>query len=258
MTATSDTHSSPSANLSMFDADQVRMMEEQCILVDHNDIPVGYDTKVKCHLHNGVDDCLLHRAFSVFLFNSAGELLLQKRASVKITFPDRWTNTCCSHPLYTIQNETIELNAQGVKNAAIRKLEHELGIVGEIEPSDIHWLTKIHYGAHSDSQWGEHEIDWILFIQKDVKCNINTNEVSEIRYVDANELQELINEHNQSHTTLTPWFELIAVQLLFPWWKQLNTIIKNQGIGEDQHKVIHRLGSKSTAQHQSQTQHLTH
>jgi isopentenyl-diphosphate delta-isomerase len=76
----------------------------------------------------------LHRAFSVFLFNEEGKLLLQKRASEKITFPDCWTNTCCSHPL-TRPDEIITENQLGVKNAATRKLEQELGIT-EVWPAN--------------------------------------------------------------------------------------------------------------------------
>jgi len=71
---------------------------------------------------------LLHRAFSVFLFDRTGErLLLQQRATEKITFPEYYTNTCCSHPLNT-PTEIIETDQLGAKNAARRKLEHELGI----------------------------------------------------------------------------------------------------------------------------------
>lgn len=57
------------------------------------------------HLNVNIDKGMLHRAFSTFLFNSEGKLLLQKRADTKITFPDCWTNTCCSHPLFNIEEE---------------------------------------------------------------------------------------------------------------------------------------------------------
>ena len=77
-----------------------------------------------------IDKGLLHRAFSVFLFNSKNELLLQQRATEKITFPDMWTNTCCSHPLGIPGEGGAELAeaVEGVKRAAQRKLDHELGI----------------------------------------------------------------------------------------------------------------------------------
>ncbi len=107
-----------------------------------------------------IDKGLLHRAFSVFLFNDKNELLLQQRATEKITFPDMWTNTCCSHPLH-VSNETgstLPAAVLGVKNAAQRKLDHELGIKKEQVPlEDFHFLTRIHYKAPSDGKWGEHE-----------------------------------------------------------------------------------------------------
>lgn len=91
---------------------------------------------------------LLHRAFSVFLFNTKGQLLLQRRAAEKITFPHMWANTCCSHPLWDFENELIEENQLGVKNAAIRKLNHELGIATDrFTTDDFTFLTRIHYKA---------------------------------------------------------------------------------------------------------------
>jgi isopentenyl-diphosphate Delta-isomerase len=107
-----------------------------------------------------IDKGLLHRAFSVFLFNDKNELLLQQRATEKITFPDMWTNTCCSHPL-GIPGETgsnLPDAVAGVKNAAQRKLDHELGIKAEQVPiENFKFLTRIHYKAPSDGKWGEHE-----------------------------------------------------------------------------------------------------
>ena len=103
---------------------------------------------------------LLHRAFSVFLFDSQNRLLLQQRATEKITFPDMWTNTCCSHPL-GIPGETgttLEESGQGVRRAAVRKLDQELGInASQVPIDDFKFLTRIHYKAPSDGKWGEHE-----------------------------------------------------------------------------------------------------
>ena len=107
---------------------------------------------------------LLHRAFSVFLFDDQNRLLLQQRASEKITFPDMWTNTCCSHPL-GIPTETgsnLADSIAGAKNAARRKLDHELGIKKEQVPVDeFRFLTRIHYKAPSDGKWGEHESEFL-------------------------------------------------------------------------------------------------
>lgn len=100
------------------------------------------------HLMEKINAGLLHRAFSVFLFNNEGKLLIQQRASEKITFPGLWANTCCSHPLWDFENELIEENQLGVKNAAIRKLHHELGIdTKRFTVDDFTYLTRIHYKA---------------------------------------------------------------------------------------------------------------
>lgn len=103
---------------------------------------------------------LLHRAFSVFLFDSQKQLLLQQRADEKITFPGMWTNTCCSHPL-DIPGETgssLKEAVMGVKRAAQRKLQHELGIQpAQVPIENFRFLARIHYLAPSNGQWGEHE-----------------------------------------------------------------------------------------------------
>lgn len=106
---------------------------------------------------------LLHRAFSAFVFRpSDGKLLLQQRASEKITFPDMWTNTCCSHPLDDFEEEKIEKDQYGVRVAATRKLEHELGIPRNQAPADqFQYLTRIHYLAPSNGPWGEHEGEYL-------------------------------------------------------------------------------------------------
>ena len=117
-------------DLSRLDASQVKLLSEQCILVDEDDQAIGSDTKKNCHLNVNIEAGKLHRAFSVFLFNSDGELLIQQRAKTKITFPECFTNTCCSHPLHCAE-ELEEGGGVGVKRAARRKLQQELGIPPE-------------------------------------------------------------------------------------------------------------------------------
>lgn len=124
-----------------------------------------------------IDRGLLHRAFSAFLFDSQNRLLLQKRATEKITFPDMWTNTCCSHPLGvpTETGDTLEAAVQGAKRAAIRKLDHELGIKAEQIPIEkFQFLTRIHYKAPSDGKWGEHESESIPVQVGDVAVCVAT------------------------------------------------------------------------------------
>ena len=127
--------STSNIDVSGFDQSQIDQLEDRCILVDEEDRILGSSSKVECHLaknraHVLGDESpggLLHRAFSVLLFNSRNELLLQQRSKYKITFPEFYTNTCCSHPRAT----NLEMNDAehvGVKIAAQRRLNFELGI----------------------------------------------------------------------------------------------------------------------------------
>ncbi|KAB5532650.1 NUDIX hydrolase domain-like protein [Coniochaeta sp. 2T2.1] len=205
------------------DEEQIRLMDEVCIVLDENDMPIGKASKKVCHLMTNIEKGLLHRAFSVFLFNDKNELLLQQRATEKITFPDMWTNTCCSHPL-GVPSETgsnLPDSIMGVKRAAQRKLDHELGIKPEQVPLDnFHFLTRIHYKAPSNGQWGEHEIDYILFIKANVDLNINLNEVRATAYVTPEELKKQFTDPKLS---FTPWFKLICNSMLFEWWGHLDS-----------------------------------
>lgn len=201
------------------DADQIRMMKENCILVDENDNVIGHDTKKRCHLlSNGLP---LHRAFSVFLFDQAGRLLLQKRSDDKITFPKYWANTCCSHPLFVDGEKD---GVEGVKRAARRKLEQELGIKPEQVPMDsFTFLTRVHYRAACDDTWGEHEVDYIVICRpkKDVTLDLNPNEVSEARYFTKKELKSFVkdfDEQAEGAELISPWFHIIEKQFLHKWW----------------------------------------
>lgn len=221
----------------MLNETQLSYMTEECILVNDRDEIIGHLDKKTCHLASAIaKDDLLHRAFSVFLFNSQGQLLLQRRANEKITFPDCWTNTCCSHPLFG-GSEVDGIN--GAKLAAVRKLQHELGIT-DIAVGDLRFVARIHYKAlQKDDVWAEHEIDYILFVQKDVKWELNLNEVSDVRFVDPHQLRELIDA--SSREGISPWFRLICEKFFFDWWGQLNKIV---GSSEDQKdQEIHRLGT---------------
>ncbi|KAI3725826.1 hypothetical protein L1987_65622 [Smallanthus sonchifolius] len=206
----------------IMDAVQRRLMfEDECILVDANDGVIGHDSKYNCHLMEKIEsENLLHRAFSVFLFNSKYELLLQQRSSAKVTFPLVWTNTCCSHPLYR-ESELIEENYLGVRNAAQRKLLDELGIPSEELPVDEFTpLGRIIYKAPSDGMWGEHELDYLLFIVRDVSMNPNPDEVADAKYVNREQLRELVKKADagEEGLKLSPWFKLVVENFLFKWW----------------------------------------
>lgn len=130
---------------------QLRFMaQDKCILVDDLDNIIGSASKYECHT---AESASLHRAFSVFLFDESDRILLQKRASSKITFPDVWTNTCCSHPLAT---GIEKYGVSGVCFAATRKLYQELGLVVPVDT--FRFVSRIVYKAHQEcGQWVEHE-----------------------------------------------------------------------------------------------------
>ena len=199
-----------------YDEEQVQMMEENCIVVDEDDNIIGPDTKINCHLGEGK----LHRAFSVLLFNSSGELLIQKRAADKITFPSIWANSCCSHPLY-IDNEIEGID--GAKRAAKRKMEQELGIEQDlIDSNQLCFITKMHYRARADEKWVEHEIDYIFALRCDVETKSNPNEIAELKYVTEDELQELFDQGEK----IGPWFRLIKENFLNDIWNTLDDLSK--------------------------------
>jgi isopentenyl-diphosphate delta-isomerase len=217
-----------------YDSTQVKLLDEPCILVDETDREIGTETKKNCHLLTNIGKGMLHRAFSVFLFDENKNLLLQQRALSKITYPNHWTNACCSHPLFT---ETERDSTHGVKVAAVRRLNYELGIdKSKLSTDSLEFLTRIQYKADNiphDGIFGEHEIDYVLLLQGKFDLNANTNEVKATRFVSMDELRQMIEDEKNSATSgvlLTPWFKLIADKYLFNWWRNLDNLelVKDQ------------------------------
>lgn len=159
---------------------------EKVILVDERDNIVGTMEKLEAH-KKGV----LHRAFSILLFNSKGEMLLQKRAASKYHSGGLWTNTCCSHPL---PEESME-------QATRRKLKQEMGIDLQTE-----FAYKFIYKASLDHGLTEHELDYVYTAIFDGDPVINTEEVEAWKFVDIAALKKDIAD-NPDHYTY--WFKLI-------------------------------------------------
>jgi isopentenyl-diphosphate delta-isomerase len=202
-------------SLNKHDEEQVAFMAEECILVDESDAVTGSASKADCHHGEGV----LHRAFSILIFNSEGRLLLQQRSSEKITFPGVWANTCCSHPLHC-EPELETQDAMGVKRAAQRKLGQELGIPETGAPlEDMVFMTRMLYRARANAEWVEHEMDHIICLRADVEPAPNPNEIAETRWVTQAELRDLLNSE-----LIGPWFRLIAENLLPAWWENLDDL----------------------------------
>lgn len=163
------------------------MTQENVILVDSNDNMIGSMEKYEAH-----EKGLLHRAFSVFLFNDQDELLLQQRALSKYHCGGLWTNSCCSH------QRLGETNVEAAK----RRLMEELGITA----MDLQDTFSFVYKAQFDNGLTEHEFDYVLFGKFNGTPEFNEEEVAETKYLNRQEIQDAIQQAPQQ---FTPWFQLI-------------------------------------------------
>lgn len=164
---------------------------EQVILVDNSDLEIGVMEKMEAHRKG-----LLHRAFSVFIFNGKNELLLQKRALTKYHSAGLWTNTCCSHPR---PNETT-------MDAANRRLMEEMGMKVFLTHK-----TSFIYRTQFDNDLIEHEFDHVYTGISDKDPDINPEEVDSFRWVGLSDIKE---EMSASPEHFTVWFK-IAMEKLF-------------------------------------------
>jgi isopentenyl-diphosphate delta-isomerase len=163
----------------------VSFNDEPLVLVDEYDREIGFLDKASAHQGQGV----LHRAFSLLVFNSQGELLLQQRAAGKRLWPGSWSNTCCSHPR---RGETLDV-------AIERRLAEELGM-----KCSLQFLFKFEYQAQFDAEGAEHELCWVYAGRSDDVPTLNLNEVSALRYVSPQALDIEMKDHPQ---LFTPWFK---------------------------------------------------
>ncbi|MGL5633498.1 MAG: isopentenyl-diphosphate Delta-isomerase [Sarcina sp.] len=164
------------------------MSKEYIAIVDKEDNILGYKEKMLVH-----EEGILHRAFSVLLLNDKNEILLQRRALEKYHSPGEWTNTCCSHQR---ENENI-------KEAAIRRLEEELGI----KFSDIYEKFVFHYECKFNNELYENEIDHVFVGRYNGGIDrFNKNEVCDTKWIAYKELKKWILEKPEEFTF---WFKNI-------------------------------------------------
>lgn len=158
------------------------------ILVDKEDKEIGHMEKLKAHEYG-----LLHRAFSVFIFNLQGDMLIQKRASSKYHSPGLWTNACCSHPKPGESNQ----------EACRRRLQEEIGIqISEELNHHGHLLYKTKF----DNGLTEHEYDHVFSFKTDSLPILNPEEASDFRYISMESLKKEIQENPENFTF---WFKQI-------------------------------------------------
>ena len=159
---------------------------EELILVDSADNETGFLSKADCHDGEGI----LHRAFSLFLFNDDGELLLQQRSASKRLWPGYWSNSICSHPR---RGESMEI-------ATRRRLLDELNIEAELE-----FVYKFDYQASFGDAGSECELCHVYLGRAPAEIHPNDHEIAAVRFVSASDLER---EFAESPDTLTPWFRL--------------------------------------------------
>ena len=164
---------------------------EYVVLVDENDHEIGTMEKQAAHIEPH-----LHRAFSIFIFNSKGELLLQRRALSKYHSPGLWTNTCCSHPR---AGETLE-------EATSRRLMEEMGMA-----CPMNQVYTFIYKAPVGEGLTEHEFDHVFIGQSDDTPIINHEEVESWKYMTVADLKDGIQLHPEQYTE---WFKITFEEML--------------------------------------------
>ena len=162
------------------------MIEEQVILVNENDEQIGLMPKMEAH-----EKAVLHRAFSVFIFNHANQLMLQQRAAEKYHSPLLWTNTCCSH----------QRNGETNIEAGKRRLQEEMGFVCELKEK-----TSFIYKAPFENGLTEHELDHIMVGYFNELPKINREEVESFKFMTVEEVKADIALKPEIYTE---WFKII-------------------------------------------------
>jgi isopentenyl-diphosphate delta-isomerase len=162
------------------------MIEDKVILVDSNDNKIGLMPKLEAH-EKGV----LHRAFSVFIFNNHGELMLQRRALTKYHSPGLWTNTCCSH----------QRDGESNISSGKRRLNEEMGF-----DTELFEKTSFIYKAKFDNGLIEHEFDHVLVGSYNHSPIINSIEVDSWKWMSLENIKKDINDHPDNYTA---WFKII-------------------------------------------------
>jgi isopentenyl-diphosphate Delta-isomerase len=173
-------------------------MNNNIAIVNPNDKIIGYSDKLEVHLKG-----TMHRAFSIFVFNSKGELMLQKRALDKYHSPGLWTNTCCSHlPMDMKMEDAVHI-----------RLQDEMGF-----DTDLQYVTKFHYNVTFENGLTENEIDHIFIGFFNENPKPNSEEVAEFKWVDLRDLKVDIDQNPSNYTywlrhIVQNYFEEVEVAL---------------------------------------------
>lgn len=177
--------------------------DEMLILVDENDNEIGYEHKNKCHEDSGI----LHRAFSIFIFNDNLDLLMQKRSDTKLLWGDFWSNTVCSHPR---KGESMEFATQ-------RRLKDEMGI-----STDLKYLFKFQYQAKFKNIGSENELCSVYVGHYNGPFNPNPTEIKDMMFIPYDKILE---EITRSPKFYTPWFVLEWEKIIKDYKQEIVNLI---------------------------------
>ncbi len=176
--------------------------DEKLILVDPEDHVIGYENKDVCHQGEGI----LHRAFSIFIFNDKLELLLQQRSKDKKLWGLYWSNTCCSHPR---KGETYE-------QATLRRLKEELGF-----EAPLTFLFKFQYQARFGEIGSENEVCSVYVGKSNQLPSPNPNEIADWKYISVEQLE---NEMKARPDRFTPWFKMEWQRIRNEYWETIKKL----------------------------------
>ena len=173
---------------------------EELILVDEQDRATGTMSKGECHDGDG----LLHRAFSVFLFDPAGRLLIQQRAADKRLWPLYWANSCCSHPRA----------GEGMDEATARRVSEELGVSAALE-----FIYKFRYHARYEDLGSEHELCWVYIgPARESEVRPNPSEIADWKFLPPEQIDTLVADET---APVAPWFRMEWRELRQSHWDRI-------------------------------------
>ena len=178
---------------------------EELILVDEHDRELGTLSKGVCHDGDG----MLHRAFSVFLFDPVGRLLIQQRAADKRLWPGYWANSCCSHPRA----------GEDMGEATARRIEEEVGVSARLE-----FVYKFQYHARYEDLGSEYELCWV-YIGRTTASEVRPNpaEIADWKFLAPEQVDTLITDET---APVAPWFRLEWRELRERYWERIARLVE--------------------------------
>ncbi len=196
---------------------------EELILVDARDNPIGFETKLRAHENGG----RLHRAFSIFVFDGSGRMLLQCRAKKKYHFGGLWTNACCGHPK----------RGEELRDAAQARLREEFGF--HTETREV--FSFVYRASDAQSGLTEYEFDHVFCGEFNGEPRPNPDEIDDWEWVD---LGELLADLESNPHVYTPWFKIATHRLIEHLPGSPTTSVPERHTGGNRHPDLRQSPSR--------------